>query len=406
MRAYERFLKYISYDTQSEAESKTIPSTKKQLKLAEELEKELKELGAKDVTLADTGIVYGVIPASEGAEGRPALCLNAHIDTAPTSSGSNIRPRIINNYDGSDIVLNEEKGIVTKVSEYPVLNSYIGEDLIVTDGNTLLGADDKAGVAEIMTLCERLLSDSSIPHPELRIMFTPDEEIGRGADNVDYRKLGAAYGYTVDGEAIDEFSYENFNAASAVINVTGISAHTGAAKGVMKNALLIGMEFNSLLPEFDRPEYTEGYEGFYHLDNMSGTVESSRLEYLVRDHDREKFEKRKEYISSIADFLNKKHGYNAVTAEIKDTYYNMIEKVSDYRELIDNAFEALKESGIDAKAVAARGGTDGARMSWEGLPCPNLGTGGANCHGRHECISVQKMDKMTEVLERLVAKFA
>lgn len=406
MRAYERFLKYISYDTQSEAESKTVPSTEKQLKLAEELKRELTELGAEDVILADTGIVYGVIPASSGAEDRPALCLNAHMDTAPASSGSNIKPRIINNYDGSDIVLNEELGIVTRVSEYPVMNSYIGEDLIVTDGTTLLGADDKAGVAEIMTLCERLLSDKSLPHPKLKIMFTPDEEIGRGADNVDYKRLGAAYGYTVDGEAIDEFSYENFNAASAVISISGISAHTGAAKGVMKNALLMGMEFNSMLPEFDRPEYTEGYEGFYHLDNMSGTVESAKLEYIIRDHSKEKFEKRKEYIASVVEFLNKKYGYDAFKAEIKDTYYNMLEKISDYRELIDNAFEALRESGIDAKAVATRGGTDGARMSWEGLPCPNLGTGGANCHGRHECISVQKMDKMTEVLERLVAKFA
>lgn len=406
MRAYERFLKYISFDTQSEADSDTVPSTKKQLKLAEELKNELEKLGARDVELADTGIVYASIPASKGAEERPALCLNSHMDTAPAMSGKDIKARIIENYDGEDIVLNEEQKIVTRVSEYPVMKSYIGEDLIVTDGTTLLGADDKAGVAEIMTLCEKLISDESLPHPELKIMFTPDEEIGRGADNVDYKRLGAAYGYTVDGEAIDEFSYENFNAASAMINISGISAHTGAAKHVMVNSALLAMEFNSMLPEADRPECTEGYEGFYHLDSITGTVESTKLEYLIRDHSREKFEKRKEFLRNTVDFLNRKYGYEAFKLEIRDSYSNMLEKVSEHMELVENALLALKESGIEARPVATRGGTDGARMSWEGLPCPNLGTGGANCHGRHECISVQKMDKMVEVLERLVRKFA
>ena len=406
MRAYERFLKYISFDTQSDAQTGATPSTEKQLKLAKELEKEMEELGLKDVGISEFGVVYGTLPASKGAEKKPALCLNAHMDTAPAMSGAGIKARIIENYDGKDIVLNEKSGIVTRVSEYPSMKAYVGEDLIVTDGTTLLGGDDKAGVAEIMTLCERLIADETIPHPELKIMFTPDEEIGQGADHVDYDRLKATYGYTVDGEAVDEFSYENFNAASAKVTVRGISAHTGMAKGVLKNSALMAMEFNSMLPVFDRPEHTEGYEGFYHLDSITGTVESTVMEYLIRDHDRDKFEKRKEYLLSVTDFLNKKYGYEAFETEIKDSYLNMLIKVSEHMELVDNALEALRESGINARAVATRGGTDGARMSWCGLPCPNLGTGGANCHGRHECISIQKMDLMTEVLLRLVGKFA
>ena len=406
MRAYERFLKYVSFDTQSDAKSDTVPSTEKQLRLLKELVNELKALGAQNVELSEYGVVYATVPASKGSEQKPALCFNAHVDTSPASSGKDIRPRIIKNYDGGDIILNEEKNIVTRISEFPGMDTYIGEDLIVTDGTTLLGADDKAGIAEIMTMCEKFMAEPEMPHPEIRILFTPDEEIGKGAAHIDYEKLNAAYGYTLDGGDIDEFSYENFNAASAIITVNGVSVHTAVAKSVLKNAILMGMEFQSLLPEFDRPEFTEGYEGFYHLNEISGNVEKAVLEYLIRDHSRDKFEKRKQYVIMLTEFLNKKYGYKAFEADIRDTYYNMYEKISEHKELIDNAFAALREEGINAKSLAARGGTDGAMMSWAGMPCPNLGTGESNCHGPHECISIQKMDKMTDVLIRLSGKFA
>lgn len=401
----DRFLHYVSFDTQSQSSSAETPSTSKQLRLARELEQELLALGVSDACSDETGRVYGHIPASAGCS-KPGLALIAHLDTAMDMSGANIKPRIVEHYDGSDIVLNEEKNIVTKVSDYPNLSKFIGQDLIVTDGTTLLGADDKAGVAEIMVLAQFLIENPDFPHPEICIHFTCDEEIGRGADCTDLKKLGAAYGYTVDGEMIGEFSYENFNAAFAVVTFHGVTAHTGAAKGVMKSALLEAMEYHSLLPVFENPACTEAREGFFHLDHMEGRTETAVLQYLIRDHDKKKFLEKQSLMRDAADFINCKYGEGTAELQITESYLNMYEKVKDHQELIDHALAAMEELNITPIVEPIRGGTDGARLSYMGLPCPNLGTGGQNCHGRHEYISCQAMEQVVELLKALVKRFA
>lgn len=401
----DRFLHYVSFGTQSQAASDATPSTPGQLVLAKELEKELLALGVKDACSDETGRVYGHIPASAGCT-KPGLALIAHIDTAMDMSGANIKPRIVSAYDGSDIVLNAEKNIVTRVSEYPNLQKFIGEDLIVTDGTTLLGADDKAGIAEIMTLAQFLIENPEFPHPEICIHFTCDEEIGRGANCTDLKKLGAAYGYTVDGGQLGEFAYENFNAASAVVKIHGVTAHTGYAKGVLKSALLMAMEYHALLPVFENPACTEDREGFYHLDHMEGCTETAILNYIIRDHDSEKFHARKEFMRTAADFINHKYGAGTAEIEITDSYYNMYEKVKDHEELISNVTDAMHAAGITPLIDPIRGGTDGSRLSYMGLPCPNLCTGGQNGHGRHEFVSCQSMEKIVELLKELVKRFA
>ena len=421
----ERFLNYVSYDTESDETSESCPSTAKQLVLAEQLRQELIEMGAADVRVSEFGYVFARIPSTmgtasanagdgaqmadsaDGAAGRtPVLGFIAHMDTSPALTGANVSPRIVHDYDGENIVLNEEKQIVMKVADFPFLADLRGEDLIVTDGTTLLGADDKAGIAEIMTMAEHFLTHPEIKHGEICIGFTPDEEIGRGADRFDVADFGADIAYTVDGGALGELEYENFNAASGKVTIHGVSIHPGSAKLKMKNALLIGMEFQSLLPAFENPMYTEGYEGFYHLDGMSGGVEEAKMEYIIRDHDRAKFEEKKRFFADAAAFLNRKYGEGTVVCEIRDSYYNMKEKIEPCMYLIDNAEEAMRACGVEPVVVPIRGGTDGARLSYMGLPCPNLCTGGYNYHGKYEFIPAGSLEKTTEILVEIAKRIA
>ncbi len=395
----ERFLEYITFDTQSKDDAGPVPSTEKQRKLAERLAQELRELGAEGVRTDDHCYVYAVIPAAAG-NSAPPLGFISHIDTAPAMSGADVKARLVH-YDGGDIVLNEALGIAMTPEQFPELAGQVGKDIIVTDGTTLLGADDKAGVAEIMTMAEYLLSHPEISHREIRIGFTPDEEVGRGVDFFDVEGFGAQAAYTVDGGAVGELEYENFNAANAKLSIHGLSIHPGSAKGRMKNALLIGMEFERMLPEQEKPAYTEGYEGFFHLDSMEGSVEEADLVYIIRDHDRAAFERRKQLFCRTADFLNAKYGGGTVEVALKDVYYNMKEKLDVHPELIENAERAMRELGIEPVIQPIRGGTDGARLSFMGLPCPNLCTGGYNCHGKYEHIAVQDMEKVVELLIRL-----
>jgi len=400
----ERFLKYVSFDTQSKDEEEQVPSTEKQLVLAKELVKELEEMGASDVRLSEHGYVYATIEANT-EKNVPSLGFVAHMDTAPAMSGRDVKARIVEKYAGGDIVLNEEKNIVMMVKDFPFMADCEGRDLIVTDGTTLLGGDDKAGVAEIMTMAAWLLAHPEIPHGTIRIGFTPDEEVGRGADFFDVEGFGADVAYTVDGGPLGELEYENFNAASGKVCIHGVGIHPGGAKNKMKSALLIGMEFQSLLPAFENPMYTEGYEGFFHLDQFTGDVEYAKMDYLIRDHDMDKFTQKKELFASAAEFLNKKYGEGTVELKIKDSYYNMKEKIEPYKYLIDIAKEAMEEVGITPEVSPIRGGTDGARLSYMGLPCPNLCTGGYNFHGKFEFIPVQSMEKVVELLLTIVRKF-
>lgn len=401
----DRFLKYISFDTQSDSSSSSAPSTQKQRKLAEYLADELKGLGLKDVEMDEYACVYAHIPPSFGCT-RPGLALIAHMDTAMDMSGANITPRIISCYEGGDIVLNQEKNIVTRVSDYPNLELFKGQDLIVTDGTTLLGADDKAGIAEIMTLAQFLMEHPEHPHPKISILFTPDEEIGRSANYVDLKKLDAACGYTMDGGILGEFSYENFNAAGAVVTVHGITAHTGYSKGVLKNAILMAMEYQNLLPAYETPACTEGREGFFHLDHFEGCTETATLKYIIRDHDYEHYMKRQEMMRDAAQYLNRKYGEGTVEIQITESYLNMYEKIKDHQEMIDHVFTAMEKAQVTPIVDPIRGGTDGARLSYMGLPCPNLCTGGQNGHGRHEFVSIQSMEKVVEILKYLVELYA
>lgn len=400
----DRFLEYVSFDTQSDESSETVPSTGKQLLLAGVLAEELKAMGASEVTVTETGYVTAVLPAT-CEEKIPSLGWIAHMDTSPALSGKDVAPRIVKNYLGGDICLNEQRDIWLRESEFPFLSDCTGEDLVVTDGTTLLGADDKAGIAEIMTMAEYFLAHPEIPRGKLCIGFTPDEEIGRGPDHFDVKAFGADVAYTVDGGPLGELEYENFNAASGTLRIHGTSIHPGSGKNRMINALLIGMEFQSLLPVFENPMYTEGYEGFYHLDGFSGGVEEAGMDYIIRDHDREKFEQKKEFFQNAADFLNKKYGEGTVEVEIRDSYYNMKEKIIPFLYLIDLAGTAMERNGVTPVISPIRGGTDGARLSFMGLPCPNLCTGGYNYHGKYECIPVASMEKTTDILISIVQEF-
>ena len=403
MRAYERLLNYIAYDTTSSEEIRTCPSTPGQLRLANALVSEMLAMGIADAHVDKNGYVYGHIPATQGSENEQTIGLIAHMDTSPSACGANIQPKLISRYDGGTIVLNEEKNITMSPKEYESLADYVGQALIVSDGTTLLGADDKAGVAEILTAAELLLQ-GEISHGKIALAFTPDEEIGRGADLFDVQHFGADFAYTVDGGRLGELEYENFNAAAAKVAVNGVNIHPGDAKGKMKNSLLIGMEFHQMLPVFENPAYTEGYEGFSHLCSMQGDEEKTALHYIIRDHDKAKFRQKKARFEAIAQYLNDKYGEDTIVLMLKDSYYNMKEQIEPHMQIVDRAKKAMNDAGVTPKVVPIRGGTDGARLSFMGLPCPNLSTGGHNFHGRFEYIPVQSMDKMVQVLLRIVAK--
>lgn len=400
----ERFLRYVSFDTQSQEGVQQIPSTERQWELARCLADELRIMGAENVRVSEYGYVYAVIPATMSCKEAniPKLGFIAHMDTAPSLTGRDVRPQIIKNYDGQDIVLNKEKNLVMKVSDFPFLTGYKGKDLITTDGTTLLGGDDKAGVAEIMTMANYFLRHPEIPHGTICIGFTPDEEVGRGADKFDVAGFGAEFAYTVDGGELGEIEYENFNAAAAQITIRGMGIHPGASKNRMVNSLLVAMEFQRLLPVFENPMYTENYEGFFHLENLKGDVEETLMKYLIRDHDREKFEKKKEIMGQIGDFLNQRYGDGTVNLEIKDSYYNMKEKIAPHMHLVTDVCKAMEELEIKPLLKPVRGGTDGARLSFMGLPCPNLCTGSRNAHGRYEVACIQAMEKIVELLIKIV----
>ena len=402
---YERFLEYIKYPTQSDEKCANCPSTGGQLVFAEYLVKELESVGAEQVKMDEHGYVYAALPATEGLENRPVIGFIAHMDTAPAFSGENVRPRIIPDYDGGDIVLNQEQNIIMQVSEFEHLKDYIGQTIIVTDGTTLLGSDDKAGVAEIIAALDKIKQDK-IKHGPVRIAFTPDEEIGRGADLFDVEYFGADYAYTVDGGDVGGIEYENFNAASATVTIHGFSVHPGSAKDAMINASNVALEFHSALPVMARPETTEGYQGFYHLCQMYGDVTDAKLGYILRDHDAQKLQYKKDNLMQIAAYLNGKYGEGTVEVEIKDSYRNMIEKIKPHFHLVENARKAIRMAGLEPEEEPVRGGTDGATLSWNGLPCPNLGTGGFNFHGVCECTTVERMDKATEILLNIVELYS
>lgn len=404
MTVIDRFLKLVSYPTTSDEASETCPSTARQLKLAQELVRQMQDIGISDAHVDADGYVYGTIPANCEKK-LPVYGLIAHMDTAPDAPGENIHARITEAYDGGDVVLNEALGIVLSPKDYPQLKNAVGKHLIVTDGTTLLGADDKAGVAEILSAAQLLLS-SDRPHGTVRLAFTPDEEIGRGADRFDVAGFGADYAYTVDGGGIGELEYENFNAASAKIVIRGKSIHPGSAKGQMVNASLVAMELHSLLPALETPYYTEGYEGFYHLTGMQGETEQAELQYIIRDHDRAKFEARKRVMETVCAEINRRYGAGTATLTLRDSYYNMKEKIEPCMFLIDNAADAMRRLGITPKIVPIRGGTDGARLSFEGLPCPNLCTGGENFHGRFEYIPAEDMEAITNLLAAMLWRLA
>ena len=399
MKVTERFLHYVSFDTQSSETSSSRPSTDKQKLLGADIARELRELGLSDVRFSEEGYVYATLPANCETD-APALALIAHMDTSPDCSGADIRPSIIA-YEGGDVVLNREKGIVMSPEEYPSLRRNVGKHLIVTDGTTLLGADDKAGAAEIITAVEELMA-SNAPHGTVLIAITPDEEVGRGTESFDLEHFPAQYGYTVDGGALGELEYENFNAASGSVVIHGFSIHPGSAKDKMKNACLMAMEFNSLLPAGEIPVNTEGYEGFFHLCGMEGTVEEARLQYIIRDHDAERFEQRKSQFLAAGEALCARYGAGCAEVTVKDSYRNMRELIEPHMYIIDRARAAMEKNGVAPRIVPIRGGTDGATLSYRGLPCPNLCTGGENFHGRFEYIPVEDMERMVEVLKALI----
>ena len=399
MDVIERFLKYVRYDTQSDDLSETSPSSEKQKILGKELARELSEMGLLDVRFDEFGYVYGFLPASKGCENLPVLGFISHMDTSPDASGANVDPKIIR-YEGGDVVL--ENGEKIDLASFPTLSRYQGQDLIVTDGKTLLGADDKAGVAEIFSACAYLLAHPEIKHGRIAVAVTPDEEVGRGSDHFDLDYFGADFAYTVDGDEIGEIEYENFNAASAALTVHGVNIHPGSAKGRMKNAILMATEFISMLPAAETPAHTEGYDGFFHVHDFAGDETAASVRLLIRDHDFEKFTARKELLEGITATLNQKWGSGSFAIEIKDSYYNMKEKILPHMELIENAKNAMLACGVEPRVVPIRGGTDGARLSYMGLPCPNLSTGGTNFHGVHEYIPVNSLKTMVNVIVELM----
>lgn len=405
MTVIDRFIKYVKFDTESSTETGITPSTSGQMVLARELEKELREMGLTDITLDDNAYLMATLPANTD-KNVPTIGFIAHLDTSPDLTGKNVNPRIVQNYDGKDIVLSSNTNVVLSPKDFPEMLDYAGQDLIVTDGNTLLGADDKAGIAEIITAIKYLQDHPEIKHGKIRIAFNPDEEIGLGAHKFDVEKFGCEWGYTMDGGPIGELEYENFNAAGVKINIQGRSVHPGYAKNKMVNALLVANKLISLLPANERPEHTTGYEGFFHLTNVSGTVDSATVGYIIRDHDKNLFEKRKRTLLDVIDYINKVYP-DSTTVEIKDQYYNMREKVEPVKHIVDIAFEAMNQVGVAPIVKPIRGGTDGAQLSFKGLPCPNIFAGGHNFHGRYEFIPVKSMEKAVEVIVKiaeLVAK--
>lgn len=404
MELKERFLKYVAIDTQSSEESETFPSTEKQWTLLRLLVEEMKALGLTEVSIDKYGYAMGTIPASEGCGDAPVIGFLAHVDTSPDMSGENVRPRIIDNYDGSDIVLNN--ALTMRVADFPELKNFVGHTLIHTDGTTLLGADDKAGVAEIMTAAEYLLAHPEIRHGKIRIGFTPDEEIGRGVDFFDVKAFGADFAYTMDGGYEGELEYENFNAASAKIAIQGRNVHPGYAKNKMINAIEVACELNSLIPATERPQYTEDYEGFYHCVGLNGTVEQATISYIIRDHDADKFEQKKVWMWSVVDLLKKKYGEQVLTLTLKDQYYNMRKMVEPHPQVIELAKKAMTEAGVAPIVRPIRGGTDGARLSFMGLPCPNIFAGGMNFHGRFEYCSLDSMQRAMQVIVNLARLWA
>lgn len=397
----ERFLKYVKYDTSSSEETGKVPSTDTQMILAKELRKELEEMGMKDVSLDENGYVMATLPSNTNKT-VPTIGFIAHMDTSPDMSGKGVNPQIIENYEGQDIIINKSNNIALKVSDFPEIKDYIGKTLITTDGTTLLGADDKAGIAEIMTAVDYLIKHPEIKHGTIKVGFTPDEEIGQGADHFDVKKFGADFAYTMDGGPIGELEYENFNAAEAKITIQGRNVHPGYAKDRMINSILIANEFITMLPQKEVPEKTEGYEGFYHLNSFNGDVEGTVLQYIIRDHDMDKFENRKSTIVNIVENLNNRYGQGTVALEMKDQYYNMKEKIEPVKHIVDIAFKAMEEVGVEPKVVPIRGGTDGAKLSFMGLPTPNIFAGGHNFHGKYEYIPIFAMEKAVEVILKIV----
>jgi tripeptide aminopeptidase len=393
----DRFLRYVKIDTQSDDESETYPTTSKQLDLARLLFSELKDMGLKDVSLDDYSYVMATLPANTDKK-VPVIGFISHIDTSPDMSGANVNPQIIKNYDGKDIILNKEKDIVLSLAEFPELKKYAGQTLITTDGNTLLGADDKAGVTEIMTALEFLVANPSVKHGTVRVCFTPDEEVGKGVDKFDVEKFNADFAYTLDGGAVGELEYENFNAAIARIAIQGRNIHPGYAKNKMLNSILIAIELNDLLPIAERPELTVDYEGFFHIIKLDGNVEAANMQYIIRDHDKQKFEKKKLLMTDACEFINKKYGRKVVILDLKDQYYNMKEKIEPVMHIVETARKAIELAGVKPDVIPIRGGTDGARLSFMGLPCPNIFAGGHNFHGKLEYVPFESMEKAVDVI--------
>ena len=400
----DRFLRYVAVDTKSDPESDSQPSASKELNLLKMLCDELVAMGV-EATIDEYGYVMGSIPSNCGKD-VPAVGFIAHADTAPDAPGDNIKPQIIENYDGSDIPLKGVPGLSLKPSEFPELNLYKGQTLITTDGTTLLGADDKAGIAEIMNAVQYIVENPDFKHGDIKIGFTPDEEIGRGVVKFDVTKFGAKYAYTLDGGQIGELEYENFNAAGATVRIQGCNVHPGTAKGKMKNATLIGMELNSLLPVEQRPEYTQGYEGFYHLISFKGEVETATFSYIIRDHDMDLYEQKKAYMQKCVDFINEKYGAGTATVEIKHQYYNMRKQVEPHYHIVEKAMKAMEMEGITPKVQPIRGGTDGANLSFMGLPCPNIFAGGHNFHGKMEYVPLESMEKASKVILNIIQLYA
>lgn len=401
MDIVERFLKYVSFDTQSAEDADTTPSTAKQLKLAEYLRDELTHICMTEVEMDENGYVYATLPANTDKV-VPTIGFISHMDTSPDCSGANIRPRIVKHYDGGDIVLDAEAGLVTSPSKFPELLDHVGEDIIVTDGHTLLGADDKAGIAEIVQAMVYLMEHPEIKHGRVRVGFNPDEEIGLGAHKFDVEKFGCEWGYTMDGGELGELEYENFNAASAKIEVKGVSVHPGYAKGKMINAARVAAEFAAQMPVTETPEQTVEFEGFYHLLGIEGNVEHATLSYIIRDHNRERFERRKQFVMKAAEWMNERYGSGVVTAVINDQYYNMREKIEPVPHVVDIVLAAMKECGIPSKVRAIRGGTDGAQLSFKGLPCPNIFAGGLNFHGPHEFLPIPSLQKASALVVKII----
>lgn len=401
----DKFLNCVKIDTKSDEESSTVPSTDGQITFAKELARELKDIGMSDVTVDKNCYVMATLPANID-KSVPIIGFIAHMDTAPDLSGENVNPQLINNYDGKDIVLNNEQNIILSPKEFPELKDYVGQTIITTDGKTLLGADDKAGIAEIMTAMEHLIKHPEIPHGIVRVAFTPDEEIGKGADHFDVEKFHADFAYTIDGGAIGEVEYENFNAAGVKIFIHGRNVHPGTAKDKMVNSMLIANEFIAKLPQAEVPQHTEGYEGFYHLTSIVGEVEETKLQYIIRDFDKSGFAKRKENFENIVEDLKKRYGKKAIDIEIKDQYFNMKEKIEPVRHIVDIAIRAMEELNIKPIVIPIRGGTDGARLSFMGLPTPNIFTGGHNFHGKYEFIPAESMEKAVQVIIKIIELYA